>query len=86
MKITNNLIEDLGPAVYQACFYVGPIIFILFSYTGIPTCIMTIYIYVQCLYNVQLKFAIVFICVLCYTSIISFVISSEKYENKLKLN
>ena len=28
---------------------------------GIPTYIMTIYIYVQCLYNVQSKFAIVFI-------------------------
>ena len=72
----------MRPAVYQASFYVGPIIFLLFS------CLYTnVYLYdnfyVQCFHNIQSKFVIVFKFVLCYTSITSFVNSFEKYENKL---
>ena len=78
--------QFLGPAVYQASSYVGPIIFLLLIFSvDIPTyicMIIYIYIYVKCFFfKVKSKFAIVFIFVLCYTSIISFVNLFEKYEN-----
>ena len=55
---------------------------------GIPTYIMTIYIYVQCLYNVQSKFAIVFIYVYFVIPVLfhlQFHLRNMKNKLKLKL-
>ena len=72
--------QVLVPAVYQACFYVGPIIFLLFTcrYTDVYYDHLYLCSNVCIMYNPNLR--LWFICVLCYASIISFVISSEKYE------
>ena len=62
-------------AVYQACLLCRShhIFLISCRHTDVYYDHFYLHVCIQCLYNVQSKFAIVFLCELCYTSISDFI-------------